>query len=347
MKNQANEKNRMLLIGVAVLLSLSLAKTSFTQEQGAAPQSDQVGAPVISIKDTNAAIIEKHAKWVAGETALSRLSRLEQQLRVGLNFTPVQAELLPELSSKGLPSNLDWRDHDGNNVTSPKDQKSCGSCWAFAMTGGVESYVLLTQKKSISLSEQALLDCSGVGSCNGGTLNADFLQNTGLPSEDEFPYLGRDLTLIGRLAWCRPHSDWRRHTYKVGGWGTIASGIDSIKASLVNYGPLPTAMMVYEDFMHYKAGIYSFTTGKKMGGHAVLLVGYNDAEQYFIVKNSWGTEWGENGFFRIAYSEVGNVVQFGFDTIAYRAQASEFMASSALPTLPNAGELSSASGSLQ
>ena len=79
--------------------------------------------------------------------------------------------------------------------------------------------------------------------------------------------------------------------------------------------------MVYEDFMHYKSGIYSYTTGKKLGGHAILLVGYNDAESYFIVKNSWGTGWGEDGFFRIAYSEMNTVINFGLSTIAYKAAA--------------------------
>jgi C1A family cysteine protease len=69
--------------------------------------------------------------------------------------------------------------------------------------------------------------------------------------------------------------------------------------------------------MNYKSGVYSYTSGKELGGHGVLLVGYNDAGQYFIVKNSWGPGWGEDGFFRIAYSELKSVCNFGLSTIAY------------------------------
>jgi C1A family cysteine protease len=77
--------------------------------------------------------------------------------------------------------------------------------------------------------------------------------------------------------------------------------------------------MVYEDFKHYKSGVYSYVSGKKLGGHAILLVGYDDKEQCFIVKNSWGPDWGENGFFRIAYSELDSVVGFGKNTVAYKS----------------------------
>ena len=79
-------------------------------------------------------------------------------------------------------------------------------------------------------------------------------------------------------------------------------------------------MLVYEDFRHYKSGIYSRVSGKYLGGHAVLLVGYNDDEEYFMVKNSWGPDWGEDGYFRIAYSEMRSRVFFGgLYSLAYHA----------------------------
>ena len=64
-------------------------------------------------------------------------------------------------------------------------------------------------------------------------------------------------------------------------------------------------MTVYKDFTHYKSGIYKHVDGNKLGGHAVTIVGYNDAEKYWLVRNSWGTHWGENGYFKIAYGECG------------------------------------------
>jgi hypothetical protein len=78
-------------------------------------------------------------------------------------------------------------------------------------------------------------------------------------------------------------------------------------------------MNVYADFFTYAGGVYSYATGAYQGGHAVSIIGYDDSSQCFIVKNSWGTDWGEKGFFRIAYSEVSDnrYVQFGYYTIAY------------------------------
>jgi C1A family cysteine protease len=241
---------------------------------------------------------------------------------------------------------LDWRNHEGNSVTPVKDQANCGACWAFAMTGGLESNVALTQKKSVSLSEQAFLDCSGVGSCDGASsLNADYLVSIGLPLESRFPYEGKDLTGFKKFNYCEgPESFfWKRHTYKIGRWGSITHDLTSIKAALASFGPIPTAMFVYEDFMNYKSGVYSYTTGEELGGHAVLLVGYNDEEKYFIVKNSWGTGWGESGFFRIAYSEVTSKAQFGISTIAYQAKQQITTPAS----LPNADVISDSVDRLQ
>lgn len=76
-------------------------------------------------------------------------------------------------------------------------------------------------------------------------------------------------------------------------------------------------MNIYNDFYSYSGGIYSHTTGAFEGSHFVLIIGYDDTNQYFIAKNSWGTYWGESGFFKIAYSELSSVVQFGYWTIAY------------------------------
>ena len=99
---------------------------------------------------------------------------------------------------------------------------------------------------------------------------------------------------------------------------TTAPTVDAIKNALNTYGPVNTTMEVYSDFFYYSTGVYHYTTGTYEGGHAILIVGYDDANQYFICKNSWGTGWGEQGFFRIAYSELNSVTQFGDYTIAYQ-----------------------------
>lgn len=84
--------------------------------------------------------------------------------------------------------------------------------------------------------------------------------------------------------------------------------VAALKAAVYNRGPVNVGYMVYEDFSSYRSGVYEYTWGKAQGGHGVVIVGYDDTKQCFIVKNSWGTGWGENGYFRIAYSQVNNEV---------------------------------------
>ena len=298
--------NKMKGLFAAVLL-LSAGARVHAQEALSSDVKDQIAQVQKAIK-------AKGAKWVAGETAVSS-ARDDWKYLVGLDFEPVKADPMDIQAPARLPAALDWRAADGNYVTAPRNQKKCGSCWAFAMTGGLEAYTLLRQHtpgKDLDLSEQVMVSCSGAGSCNGGRLTASFLQNTGLPLEAAYPYTATDGSCDAAAA------GWQDGAYKVGAWGSVPKNLDKIKAALVKYGPLPTAMMVYEDFMHYKSGVYSYTTGKKLGGHAVLLIGYDDAEQCFILKNSWDTGWGEGGFFRVAYSEMNTVVSFALSTIAYR-----------------------------
>jgi len=301
------KKNKGLLVVAAAFLALAAAP-AFSQQSLTGSVKDQ-------IKTVQDAIKAKGAKWTAGETNVSG-TREDWKYLVGLNFEPVNAPPIEMVTAAALPPALDWRDSGGSYVTAPRNQKKCGSCWAFAMTGGLESYTLLkrhTPDTDIDLSEQVLISCSGIGSCQGGRLSAGYLQTTGLPLESAYPYTGTDGSCDAAAA------GWQDGAYKIGAWGSVKQDVTAIKTALVKYGPLPTAMMVYEDFMHYKNGIYSYTTGKKLGGHAILIVGYNDDDQCFIVKNSWDKGWGEGGFFRIAYSELTSDVTFGMSTIAYRS----------------------------
>ena len=298
-----------LLAASALTLLAALSAASFAQESNP-------GALESQLSELNAVIKQKGAKWVAGETPLSRLSLEDLLRRVGTSMLKIHAQPVPETGALAAPSKLDWRSNNGNFVSPVKDQKKCGSCWAFAMTAGLESNVLLKRSAlggDVDLSEQVLVSCSGIGSCNGGTLDADYLQKTGLPPERYYPYTATD----GDCA--SAQDGWEKEASKIGSWGSVPQKLASIKSALAKYGPLPTAFYVYEDFKNYKSGVYSYVSGKKLGGHAVLLVGYNDDEQYFIVKNSWSGKWGEDGYFKIAYSEMDNKVNFGLMTIAYKS----------------------------
>lgn len=266
------------------------------------------------VQGVQEAIRSSGARWTAGETSVSGLPEEEWADLIGLETAPPTGPAVPEPPARFLPRALDWRDNGGNFVTRPKSQGKCGSCWSFAMTGALESYVL---RKSgapgadLDLSEQVYLSCSSVGSCRGGVLLPVFLVRDGLPAESAYPYAASD----GSCASAAP--GWKKEAHKISGWGMVWPSVAKIKAALAHYGPLPTSMQVYEDLMHYKSGVYSRVGGKRLGGHAVLLVGYNDDEEYFIVKNSWGEGWGEGGYFRIDYSQMHSLVVFGITTVAY------------------------------
>ena len=273
------------------------------------------------------AIAAKGGRWHAQENNVSRLSHEERRMKLGLIKTQmpdaphVAAPAASQSTVAAVPGTLDWRNYNGGNwVTPVRNQGNCGSCWAFATAANLESATLIKNGTpfvpgaDLDLSEQILVSCGGAGSCSGGSPGAasNYIKNTGLPQESVYPYTATNGTC----------PSWQAPAYKISGWSyvaTTAPTVDAIKNALNTYGPVNTTMEVYSDFFYYTSGIYHYATGTYQGGHAVLIVGYNDNEQSFTVKNSWSTGWGEAGYFRIGYSELNSVTQFGDYTIAYQA----------------------------
>jgi C1A family cysteine protease len=225
----------------------------------------------------------------------------EKRMRARL-IKPTHTEGKPVLFAQeiepptGMPAGLDWRNNGGNFVTAVKNQGGCGSCWAFASTAALESSLLRSGMPALDLSEQVLVSCGiaggyDVGSCAGGTVQgaSEFIRNTGLPEESCYPYTSTDGTCSNACA------NWQATAHKISSWGWVAitsPTVDVLKSGLYSLGPLVTTMNVYDDFYYYTGGVYTHTSGNLAGAHAVLLVGYDDAGQYFTVKNSWGTGWG-------------------------------------------------------
>lgn len=314
------------------------------------------------VAQVRAAIAEKQAKWQAGETSMTRLSPAERRQRLGL-VKPVLAAgaevmVMADLPVVGAPPSLDWRDNGGNFVTPVRNQGGCGSCWAFATAAALESSVLreantpiTTENPDLNLSEQVLVSCgtsgsNDAGSCSGGVIQyaSDYIRDTGLPLETCYPYTGTDGSCGSACG------TYNTATYRIASWAhvtTTSPTVSAIRDALASYGPLVTTMDVYTDFYSYSGGVYTYTTGSLEGGHAVLIVGYSDAGQYFIVKNSWGAGWGESGYFKIAYSELGTTVNFGDYTLRYTGSACSYSISPGSQSLGYAGGSGSVSVATQ
>ena len=277
----------------------------------------------MSAAQLNSILSESGGQWVAEDNELSRLSLEEKMKRLGaLEDAP---PLNPEQSANppvtvALPSSLDWRNNGGNFVSPVRDQGSCGSCWAFASVAALESRVMSAinnPKVSVDLSEQILLSCSGAGDCdNGGYVSSasDYLVGTGTGTEICYKYTAGDGSCATAC------NNWESYASKLGDWQYITSGnatVSAIKNAIYTHGPVIAWFKVYKDLYSYKSGVYSYTSGSFVGNHFVLIVGWDDSTQSFIVKNSWGTKWGKKGYFNISYNEVNGTTQFGYWTYAY------------------------------
>jgi len=258
------------------------------------------------------------AHWSAGNTGVTVDTQKESPFGLAASYVNQQMLVSPDvfrITPKGLPTSIDWRNKDGVNWLTPvRDQGRCGSCVAFAAIGTLEGEYNIAAKSSglnVDFSEQDLF--SHIGYCGYGSmpfLALMQLEYRGVPDEACYPYAS------GRLGENQPESgacaDRDARTVKIATYDSV--GASQLKAAL-QLGPVMTTMTVYDDFMFYQGGVYKHVTGGVAGGHAVAIVGYDDAAQAWIVRNSWGTGWGEGGYFRIAYDDDSGV---GSDNYAIR-----------------------------
>jgi C1A family cysteine protease len=282
-----------------------------------------VYADPAELEQTRHTIKARGARWHADETSVSKLSLQQKKMRLGLHeYEELSADYLsssqpaPIPMVTAAPATLDWRNVGGVSYVSPvKNQGSCGSCWAFAVTAAAESQIMIAASGlPINLAEQILVSCpGGGGTCSGGSPStaSTYIRDVGLPLESCFPYTATNNSCSNACP------NWQDQTYRIIGWHRATTAVDDIKNALYAYGPVIATMYVYNDFYYYRSGVYSYTSGSYVGAHAVLAVGYDDTLQAFIVKNSWGSGWGEAGYFMIAYSEVTGTSRFGYSALAY------------------------------
>lgn len=214
---------------------------------------------------------------------------------------------------------IDWRNM---GVVSPvKDQKSCGSCWAFAAVGAVESTILQETPYDYSLSEQEIVNCEKrCFGCQGGysDIALEYIMTSGVTSTEKMPYDGYE-------SQCKIVGGDRHYIRNY----VFAFG-KSIASKLLVRAPTVVYIAVTQDLMFYRRGIYNGDCDFAPLNHAVLLVGegYDPIlrKRYWLLKNSWGTDWGEDGYFRIERTDRGTdkcgVLSFGFMPYGYQQHPS-------------------------
>jgi cathepsin B len=218
-----------------------------------------------------------------------------------------------------LPTDFDSRTAFPDCIHAIRDQAQCGSCWAFAASEVVSDRFCIASKGAVNvvLSPQDLVSCdSNDFGCGGGYIDKswDYIRDHGIVSDACYPYTSGD----GDSGECRlPSNGLLKQTpcvdasveykkFKVSSHKQLTSIADA-KMDIFNNGPIDTGFDVYDDFLSYKSGVYKKSRrASYLGGHAVKIVGFGqdtDGTGYWIVANSWTEQWGEKGFFKIAFGQ--------------------------------------------
>ncbi|XP_019422386.1 PREDICTED: cathepsin B-like [Lupinus angustifolius] len=245
-----------------------------------------------------------------------RLLGVKKSSRNELTSTPV----ITHPKSLKLPKNFDARTAWSQCSTIGRilDQGHCGSCWAFGAVESLQDRFCIHFDVNVTLSVNDLLACCGFlcgFGCDGGEpLYAwRYLSHHGVVSDECDPYFDQ----IGCAhPGCEPsyptpkcvkkcvsgNQLWRKSKhYSVRAY-KVKSNPNDIMAEVYKNGPVEVAFTVYEDFAHYKSGVYKHITGVALGGHAVKLIGWgtsDDGEDYWLLANQWNRSWGDDGYFKI------------------------------------------------
>jgi len=230
-----------------------------------------------------------------------------------------------------LPAVWDWRTQ--GKVTPVKNQGACGACYAFAAAGNVESLLLLKALGSYDLSENNAKECtweevnnSGAGSCDGGNyfMVANLFSRRGTVLESCDPYVAADVDCTTTCTPVYRLRDWRIIN------GNVIPDPEVLKAYIYTYGPVYASVYVTDEYYTYN-GSYTlnYTAPDNSTNHAILIVGWSNAlppvpgssspATGWIVKNSWGTSWGDQGYFYITYGSgnIGSNASFAYDVEPY------------------------------
>ncbi|XP_046479794.1 cathepsin L-like [Neodiprion pinetum] len=247
--------------------------------------------------------LNKYSDMLIHEFAetMNGFNKVSDVLRQVIMDELINTTFVQPMYAEYLFKSVDWREMGG--VTPVMDQKDCGSDWAFAATGAVEGQIFRKTKELVPLSKQNLIDCAGKydsNGCEGGTMTEAFeyiIRNNGIDTEESYPYEGKT-------------NSCRYEPRKIGatssGYTYINRGDEiTLQEVIAVDGPVAVAVDAsHASFQFYSEGIYYEPDCSDLDpDHAVLAVGYGtdiNGTDYWILKNSWGTDWGDHGYMKLA-----------------------------------------------
>jgi len=306
------------LLVAVTLVSAVCVKSSFNSwlslhNKGYTSEADY--AYRFSVYKANLEYVEEHNRKNLGFTLeMNKFADLTAQefkaIYLGLTINATNLEQTQPVHTHDdrfeLPDSVDWRTK--NVVTPVKNQGQCGSCWAFSTTGSVEGATALKSGKLVSLSEQNLVDCSGsYGNygCNGGLMDSAFkyiIANKGIDTESSYAYTAKD----GSCKFNRANVGATISSYT----DVQAKSETALQNAVANVGPISVAIDAgHSSFQLYKSGVYfESRCSPTQLDHGVLSVGYGtqSGKDYYIVKNSWGTDWGMSGYILMSRNKNNN-----------------------------------------
>jgi len=283
----------LILIPLLLGLCLIIASCGSTGPAGGTSSPND-----LFFSNLNQQISQNGAEWTASQNAVSNSSSREKFL--GLTNTPRELKKSKLIKSQKLASNFSWQNYQGKNWLSPvKNQNPYPTCLAFALIGTLEARIRINNNnpnKTYDLSEWYAFHKGKGDLVNGWNYDDafDFLQNSGTVLEI--------FALYQNAPDFYPENSNKANNYKILNNTWLPSDINTIKSAIMD-GPVLAAMEVFSDFYYYSSGVYTYMAGKSEGYHAIMIVGWDDAQQCWICKNSWGEDWGESGYFRIRYGQ--------------------------------------------
>ncbi|KAL0249402.1 hypothetical protein GEMRC1_004634 [Eukaryota sp. GEM-RC1] len=250
------------------------------------------------------------ALWTAGLNE-QFLGMTDAELKAFLNYEHIIRDAVPVtakdlgVNENEIPESYDVRTNTGcgNYIL---NQGSCGSCWAFAAASSTtDRFCIATKNTSFPvLSPQELVNCDSRNhGCNGGVYDYahNYIRDRGLSTDKCMSYVSGKTR---KAEQCKQICDDGSMPVKFYHDNTPIQyyhTVQDIQAAILTHGSAKLGMAVYADFMSYKSGIYHHVSGSLRGGHALRIIGWGveDGVDFWTVANSWGSGWGENGYFRI------------------------------------------------